>query len=260
MKLPLITCRIIFIITALAFAFTVKAADRQGDFDAANHLYEQGKFTEASAAYDGLLLKGMTTEQVLFNAGNAAIKNGNLGKAIFYYREAQLFEPSDADLKQNLLFARAKARGGVPSQELKWQRPINVLSLNAWTLLFALSVWAALLMTAMIFFKPPLKPLFLRGIPSTLVMVFIFGAGFGMRYLEFAHPTAIVTIGEAEVHNGPLDEAQTIFKVRDGLEMTLLDTKDDWFQVSDSTDRVGWIRKQQVAVFDASKGVQSGSL
>ena len=62
--------------------------------------------------------------------------------------------------------------------------------------------------------------------------------------------SAIVIAGEAEVRNGPLDEAPSVYKVRDGLELNILDEKDNWLQVRDPAQRIGWVRRDQVLVFE----------
>ncbi|HZQ46654.1 MAG TPA: SH3 domain-containing protein, partial [Verrucomicrobiae bacterium] len=69
---------------------------------------------------------------------------------------------------------------------------------------------------------------------------------------NFFTQSAIVVVGEAEVRNGPLDESQTVYKVRDGVELNVIDEKDGWLQVVDSADRAGWLRRDQVLIFEAA--------
>ncbi len=57
-------------------------------FDAANRLYDQGKFSEAAFAYENLLRTGQASSAVYFNLGNAFFKSGQIGHAIFAYRQA----------------------------------------------------------------------------------------------------------------------------------------------------------------------------
>ena len=49
-------------------------------FDAANKLYEQGKFMEAAAGYQRLLESGRRSVVLYFNLGNARFKAGQVGR------------------------------------------------------------------------------------------------------------------------------------------------------------------------------------
>src|SRR5215831_6409541 len=110
------------------------------DFDAANKLYEQSKFAEAAASYEKLLRSGQASESLYFNWGNALFKNGQIGRAIAAYQQAQQMAPRDPDVRANLQFARNQVQG--PTRSLaRWQRAVEKLTLNEWTGLAAASVW-----------------------------------------------------------------------------------------------------------------------
>ena len=55
---------------------------------------------------------------------------------------------------------------------------------------------------------------------------------------------------ETDIRNDPFDQAQSLYKVRDGAELTVLDHKDNWLQVADSAQRTGWVRRDQVLIFN----------
>ena len=58
--------------------------------------------------------------------------------------------------------------------------------------------------------------------------------------------TLIVTARDTVVRHGPLEESQSAFTVNDGAELEWLDSKDDWRQVSDGQNRIGWIKADAV--------------
>jgi uncharacterized protein YgiM (DUF1202 family) len=64
---------------------------------------------------------------------------------------------------------------------------------------------------------------------------------------------AIVVTPEASVRNGPIEESQNAFTVHDGAELSVLDQKDDWLQVTTDGRRVGWLKRDQVLI--APRGV-----
>src|SRR5208337_1300274 len=124
---------------------SVRAEDPGAAFDAANRLYEQGKYSEAAAAYQKLVQAGQVSAALYFNLGNACFKAGTLGRALAAYRQAEALAPRDPDLRANIQFARDQAQG--PTLALsRWQKVLGRLSLNEWTILAAAAVWVAFLL------------------------------------------------------------------------------------------------------------------
>src|SRR5438874_2259009 len=134
---------------ALSFlcAFCSWAADTAALFDAANKLYEQGKFAEAAAGYEDLGRSSGASAALYFNLGNAFFKSGQIGRAIAAYRSAEQLTPRDPDVRANLQFARKQAQGPSFSPN-RWQRWLSKLTLNEWTLLATGSVWLWFLLLA----------------------------------------------------------------------------------------------------------------
>jgi tetratricopeptide (TPR) repeat protein len=255
----LIFLRCLAIFMACGLIITAHAQNNEQTFDAANRLYEQGRFADAAATYGKISASGQYSAALLFNSGNAFYKQGQMGRAIAEFRKAQLIAPHDQSIQKNLTIARTKARGGAVYVTPLWHRVVSVFNLNVWTLLLAACVWAVLILLALGFFNPNLRTRTRPYMSLCVVATILFGTGFLIKYLEETKAAAIVTAGETDVRNGPLDEAPSVFKVRDGTELEVLDYKDDWFQVSDTTDRMGWIRKDQVIIFRAADGLGHGN-
>ncbi len=117
------------LLLALFFAGNLFAADVASDFNSANKLYAQGKFSDAATAYEKILQTGVQSPALLFNAGNAEFKAGHLGKAIAAYRQASLLSPRDAELRANLAFVRNQVQGATV-RESRWQNVFGSLTLN----------------------------------------------------------------------------------------------------------------------------------
>jgi tetratricopeptide (TPR) repeat protein len=223
-----------------------RAALSDAAFESANKLYEEGKFAQAAAAYESLVKSGQASAALYFNQGNAWFKSGQIGRAIAAYRQAEQLSPRDPDLRANLQFARNQT----PSPTLwpsRWQRWLDRLTLNEWTLLAAGAVWLWLLLLAVLQWRPALKPALRGYVYSLAAMVVLLCAcvGASLRETRFVR-SAIVVAPEAAVRFTPLAESQTAFTVHDGAEMRVLDQKDEWLQVSAGPRRVGWLRRDQV--------------
>lgn len=229
-------------------AGTLAAADVASDFSSANQLYAEGKFSEAAKVYGTILHSGAVSANLLFNDGNAEFKSGSLGRAIAAYRRAGQLAPRDADIRANLDFARNQVQGAT-WRESRWESWLGALTLNEWTALAALAFWLTFLLLAARQIRPALKNL-LRG-PARLMAVaaVFFCACLGMASaIHLSKSIAVVVVSDAVTRSGPFNDAQNAFAVHDGAELTVLDRRNGWLEVTDGAGRIGWLQDGQVEV------------
>ena len=242
--------RLLSLIALSLLAITVSARAETGstadsDFDAANTLYAQGKFTEAAAVYEKAIHSGSISSAIYFNLGNAFYKSGQIGHAVAAYRQAAQISPRDPDIRANLNFVRGQIQGPVlPTTH--WQRWLDRLTLNEWTFIASAALWILLLLLAAIQFRPALKSA-LRSLTlvsgvATVAAIFCLISVISDR----STPLAIVSVPEAMVRNGPFDEFQSVFTVNNGAELAVIDQKNDWLQVRADERKVGWIKRSEV--------------
>jgi tetratricopeptide (TPR) repeat protein len=223
-----------------------RAEDPTPAFDAANKLYEGGKFAEAAAAYQKLAQTSPGSAAVYFNLGNAFFKSGQIGRAIVAYHQAEKIAPRDPDIRANLQFARNQIQGPtlVPG---RWQRWLGKLTLNEWTMLASGVFWLWLLLLAGLQWRPALRPALRGSIVTLAVAAVLLCACLAAAWSENRpQHTAVVISQDASVHNGPFDESPTAFRLNDGAELRILDEKDNWLQVTADGRRIGWLRRDKV--------------
>lgn len=222
-----------------------QAAVPAAAFEAANKLYEEGKFADAATAYEKLAQSGQVSAALYFNLGNACFKSGQIGRAIAAYRAAQQITPRDPDLRANLQFARNQTPAPTLSLS-RWQRWLGRLTLNEWTLLAAGAVWLWLLLLAVLQWRPTLRPALRSYVFSLAALAVLLCACVAAALGETRFTRiAIVVAREATVRYGPLAESPAAFTVHDGAELRVLDQKDEWLQVSAGPRRIGWLRRDQ---------------
>jgi tetratricopeptide (TPR) repeat protein len=224
------------------------AADNTGVFDAANKLYEQGKFTEAVSAYEQLLRSNAISPTLYFNLGNALFKSGQIGRAIATYREVERLTPRDPDVRANLQFARNQVQG--PTLRVAWlDRWLGACSLNEWALLAGGAFWTICLLMTAGQWRPQWQQrlrVYAAMMGGAAVVLF---ACLGMTLRQQSRETVIIIAPEVVVRAGPFQESQSAFTAHDGAEFQILDRKDEWLQVSDGARRSGWLKREQVAVW-----------
>jgi len=130
-----------------------------------------------------------------------------------------------------------------------WQRWLGELSLNEWTLLTAGSVWCWLLLLIPPQLQPSLKTA-LRGwtialgIAAALLCACLGTDFYRIRVVQ----SAVVVSHEAVVHQAPLAESPGPLTLQEGAEVRILDHKDDWVQVTTDPRRIGWVRRDELAL------------
>ncbi len=230
---------------------TLRADFASTEFERANKLYEQNKFTDAVATYDYLIADGKVSAAVFFNRGNAFFKQNQIGKAIASYRQAEKMAPRDPEVRANLQFARNLA-GSATLKTERWKNWLDRLTVNEWTALVTITFWLLFALLAVVQWRTELKRTLNRFIFALAAILLLLAIPLGLSIQDFySSKVAIVTAREAVVRNGPLDESQIAFRAADGAELSVLDSKDEWLQVSDGR-RVGWMKRDAVLIFEPS--------
>ena len=224
-------------------------------FDDANRLYEEGQYAEAIAAYSQIVQGGRVSAALYFNLGNAHFKAGQMGRAIVNYRLAERLAPRDPDIRSNLLTARTTVLGGAPPPAPLWRRVVSRLSLDEWTVLAAAALWVLAVTLALGQWRPALRPTLRRFTLLAGLALFMAVSGMLVSWRERClKPEVIVIQRDAILHHGPLDESPRLQSLRDGQELAVLDTKNDWLQVAGAARGIGWIRRDQVATLNRYGG------
>ena len=234
----------------LAAAGAARAETLSDAFRLGNKLYEQGKFSQAAAAYDGLLRSGRVSPAIYFNAGNAWFKSGQIGRAICSFRRAEELAPRDPDIRANLALVRAQAGSGnaaLPGS--RWTRWIGRGTLDEW----ACAASAGLALFFIVLTTRRLSPAFAKssgGLTAGLAVLSLWllaclGLSIDQRLLE---KTAVVIVSEAVARRGPMDISQSAFTAHDGAELTVVKRDGDWLEVADAARHDGWMRRQDVAL------------
>lgn len=244
----LLICRVLPLFLALVFPVILVVSDTtKTQFNEANVLYEKGEYKAAASAYRQLLDDGLDAAAIRFNLGNALYQSSQLGEAIVQYRKALALAPRDPDILANLRFVREKLGSGTNVSPHFWRQFLLQLTLDEWTILTVIPFWIGV--TCGIFsFLSPKKNKQWSVFSRMSIAVFLIA---GLLLLcaaneRFGKPFAIVIRQEAVVRFGPFEESQSSHNLNDGVEVRILDSKDDWRQIRDPQNQTGWLKKDQI--------------
>lgn len=214
-------------------------ADPSRVFVEAARAYDENRLDDAIAGWHSLLDAGQTLPPVLFNLGNAYYRNGQLGKAIRAYRQAQWLAPRDPDIRANLGFAAQTAGIPIPSPSgpaAFWMS----LTLAEWLWLTLSFFWALAGIGAVAIWAPGTRHA-LRAPALLLFLLFLLAAvGIGLRVADRRAPEAVVMKSGQKLLSGPLDTATPLVALPEGSIVRPRSTHGVWVEVA-TPDATGWL-------------------
>ncbi len=225
------------------------AAFADTGFDAANKLYEAGKYPEAAAAYGEAISSGNPGAEAYFNLGNSCFKDKKIGLAILNYEKALRIAPRDADIKYNLEFARSFIKDNAVEDAAA--RFLNAsyrfLTLNELCVLFSAAFF--LLMGTLIFrlYRKDELSYWLAFGASILFALIMLLAGARVLDNENNNPAIVVALS-VEAKSAPIDSNPAAFTLPEGKKVYILNTRQGWAEVLLKGENIkGWVKQESIA-------------
>ena len=215
-------------------------------FQQANGRYRDGKFDEAASGYRRILESGVENGALYYNLGNALLKSGKKGAALWAYLKANAFLPRDADVQANLEYVQSLLQPGVnasvrPPRVLQWltlHQRVATSELAGWS---ALWVWVLTLVWALSTWWPQsrraARPMaWLSGVAAVSVLT----ALAAQTVWVDAALKAVAVRGRVEVKFSPQAIGTTHFTLPEGAIVQVLRHEFGWVQLRRADGLSGW--------------------
>jgi tetratricopeptide (TPR) repeat protein len=244
---------LLFVIVLLAQPAFISPDDV---FRTAEELYREGRFSEAAEQYEVLLAQGIEDGTVYYNLANAYFKSGRLGLAILYYERALRLMPGDRDTKANLAFANSLKADVVEGPDLPsylaWAVDLYK-SMEAGTFARFLSlmflVGGAAVSVLILRRGPRLRvPAIYALVIAGSLAVICAGALAGKLYSSSERVDAIVLVASSDVRSGPGEANPQLTEIHEGLKVSILGSREGWYQISLPNGLTGWIRADHAEI------------
>ena len=228
-------------------ALNLWAENFQTAFDSANNRYEQGQFAEALELYRKIE-PSLSDWKLYYNMGNCYFKLNRFLDAKIYYLKARKLRPLQPSVKKNILIVNRLFKDKIAEERIDFLDRM-VLKIES---LVSLNFISILLIIFVVLFNFSLFVVIRRGkIKWALYGIFFFLIL--SLFMSMAHiyrvqkhnqqNIAVVISDDARLRSGPGADNTVLFNVNPGLEVKVIDSSGDWFQVSASADIAGWIEK-----------------
>ncbi len=228
-----------------------------------NQAYTEGRLDDAQSRYLAARDRGVNDPVLHFNLGNTYARTGHLGQAIASYLRAQRLAPRDKDVRNNLFWVRRHIRDlelsehSLPLFIAQLAGIVGALTVDQWGIGLIALAW---LVAALIGwgwyrddFNPRLRRLLLTG-GAALILVAAVTAG--RWYVEEVRDSAVVIVPEVEVRSGPATSFSALFKVHDGLTLTIDERRAGWARVGLGGDWEGWVPEPSIEPVRRAAGAQ----
>lgn len=243
--------KILFLLFITCVSWTGIAQD-QNAFLEGLKAFQAEDFETARNNFNLLLEQHPSDPTLLYNAGLAEFKSGQVGAAIGLWRKARSLGNHSDDLLQALQFAENTLN--LDSQEsgplLGLYRGLVTTPLNFWLglslILFLFLGWQSILNGAKQK-RPFLEwPLFLQlGLPFFVLILF-----FTLHLsLKANQKKGTVTIHNLLTHASPSDASPSLFELSEGEWVFIETEQGNWFQIRTQNGASGWATKTHVIPF-----------
>lgn len=224
------------------------------DFEQANSLYSQKKYSEAAEKYMQIVSKGYSGVPLYYNLANCYYRTGKVGYTVLYYEKALRLNPHDEDTKHNLVMAKRLIQGEIKPLPAffiwKWLDTVrNIFTPDGWTIFLTVIFFLILAMFGLFVFMEDViikKFSFYMGL--LLVLLFISGlAALVSSFTQSGRTDEKVVVASYVILRSEPDETATeILKINEGNKIRAVEEDGDWLKVILPDGKTGWILRTGV--------------
>jgi hypothetical protein len=221
-------------------------ASNTEDAEQSRTLYQKALYRFEAVVREGQGING----KLLYNIGNTYYRLGHIGRAILFYRRAQLYIPADRNLKHNLRYVRSQRIDLIPSRQesavfhtlFVWHFSIPM---RTKLFLFIAAFWVACILAAHRLFRPDRRKRWkhiiigIWGGIALLMAVSLLVDEIRLRTLQ----DGVIITEEVVARKGDGIAYQRSFvdPLHQGTEFKLLEERTGWYYIELEDGRTGWI-------------------
>ena len=240
------------LITLLLFSSILFAQQVDSLFVEANKLYQNEAYEDALKIYKKIEETSKTfaqADKLYYNIANTNYKLNKVAPAVYYYEKALLINPTNADARFNLGFAKRMAIDNIEPLPKTISQKITdgfilKLSYNTWAwLAVSLSLLFAVLFLLYHFSYSSSSKRFY--FVSSIISAFLVLLTLIFAYKNYSTITsnkpAIVFAQQADVKSAPTMSSEASFQLHEGTKVQIVESLDNWKKIKIADGKIGWM-------------------
>lgn len=245
--------RFMLLLGLLSLPVSAISATPEDTFLSANQAYQDGNFAQALEQYRSIRESGLTAPALEFNLGNAALKLGRLGWAVYHYRMALRMDPGYENASANLAYVRAQTRDVKPDDQARtawsWMGDLRLGPTRAAMLLFLLiSTSFAWGIVRLIWLRDRAWTAVVQGVLGGVGLLLV--AALVFELAQDQRMEGVIVEAVTEVRAGPGTDYTVSFRLHEGTEVELLRESSGWWELKVSDKLQGWIPATTLATIE----------
>ena len=220
-----------------------QAASNSEDPETARMLYQRSLDRFQRILEEG----GVRNGKLFYNMGNTYFQIGEIGKAILFYRRAEILDPGDGNLRHNLSYVRSRRADRLPSNQVSAAARILLfwhflLSPKAKAYGFVSLFFLACVLGAMALLRRKRTEIILLSIAGSLSLLLL-GSLIADELRLRTFRDGVITTKEVVARKGDGTAYQHSFidPLHEGTEFSLLEERKGWYRIRLTDGRTGWI-------------------
>ena len=243
--------RVLLTLIMILCSTTVQAESPAKSFIHGVDAFQKGAFTEAVDAFLPIAESGVENGHLLYNLGNAYLKTGDLGHALYWYERARPLIPRNADLRFNLDYARSLQVDDQPGKDsiltrvlFFWQDILSARTIQYLSLGSNVLIWLGL---GLLWFRPSAS---LKSLMAGALILFLLITPTAMfqLYRSTIAPQGIILPTEAPVRSGRSQDATELFLLHAGTKVDVLKGSNGYAKINFGNNMFGWIEQKNLGV------------
>jgi tetratricopeptide (TPR) repeat protein len=215
--------------------------------EAAAELYDEGAFAAAADQWASVAEEEPDAVDARINAAQAYLQADDLGRAMLWFRRAQLLDPRHSAVQLGLALVRAlrvdilgDEPGIIPAVE---RLSAEVVSRTELAWLTVLSWSAAFCMGMLAYLRRKWRFAAAGTIVVACLMVILL---IGRELSVSIAPTGIITAFETILHSEPSIDGVALARIYAGAEASVIDHREEWTLITLADGRAGWVPAEDV--------------
>lgn len=229
-------------------------SQNQSLFELGNKAYNEGAYQDAVKHYQQILNNGEHSAELYYNLGNTYYKLNEIAPSIYYYEKALLLNPSDSDIKNNLVYAKNMTLDAIailPETGLTkiYKSATSYFSFEEWAYVSVVFMFLFVLCYLLYYFlryATHKRIAFVAGLLCLIIALITIGIAYSKYKIFSSDQPAIVFDKEVILKSEPNTTSAETFRLHEGTKVFILDQLGEWKKIKIADGKTGWLIDQSI--------------